>query len=197
MKRWLIILFVFVLFITLYEIKDSFSLFESSKDIVVNNDIGSWQIKVNDDLINDAVTFNVSNIKVSGDENVREDHFAPGTEGYFDIVIDPNDTDVSIYYEILCRDDLINNTQISLTDIENIGNDNLILVAPHTYAGVINLSEIENGELTTIRFYVEWINNDNNNEIDSLYGLSSANFEMPLEITFKQYLGDEIVEYNG
>ena len=196
MRRWLIILFVFVLFFTAFEISESFSLFESAKDIVVNNDIGRWQIKVNEGLVSESVSFNVSNVKVSSDENVRADHFAPGTEGYFEIVIDPNETDVSIYYEIVCRDDMITNTQIHLTGVEN-NDDNLVLVAPYTYAGIIPLSDIENKEVTTVKFYVEWINNENNNEIDSLYGLSTANFEIPMEITLRQYTGETIVEYVG
>ena len=197
MKRLIIILFVFVLFITIYEISLSFSLFESAKDIVINNDIGRWQIKVNNDLINNKTTFEVTNVKVSNDENVRVDHFAPGTEGYFDIVIDPTDTDVSIYYEILCRTDMIKNSQISMTRIENVDGDDLKVVAPYTYASVIPLKKKKNNKITTIRFYISWNNNENNNEVDSLYGSSSANFEIPMELTFRQYTGEEIIEYNG
>lgn len=197
MKRVLIIAFVFVLLVTLYEVSTSFSLFESANTMIVNNDIGKWQILVNDDLISEAVNFSVDKVKVSSDENVRENHFAPGTEGYFDIVIDPNDTDVSIYYEITCRDDMITNPQISLTNIEVVDGDDMIMIAPFTYAGVIPLSDIENKEVTTIRFYVEWLNNENNNEIDSEYGLSNAVFEIPMEMTFKQYTGESIVEYNS
>ena len=197
MKRWILILFVVVLFITAYEISTSFSLFESAKDIVINNDIGRWQVTINGDLATEVVNFNVTNVKVTGDENVREDHFAPGTEGYFDIILDPNDTEVSVYYEIVCRDDMILNQQIHLTNVENVGKPALTIVAPYTYAGVIPLTDIKNGDITTIRFYVTWINNENNNEVDSLYGLSSANFEIPMTITLKQYTGEQIVEYNS
>ncbi len=197
MKRVLIITFVFVLFVTLYEISSSFSLFESEKTIVVNNDIGKWQILVNNDLVTEIVNFNIDNVSVSSDENVRENHFAPGTEGYFDINIDPNGTDVSIYYEIVCRDDMITNPQISLTNVENANGDDLTLIAPYTYAGVIPLSDVENDIVTTIRFYIQWLNNENNNAIDSSYGISSDTFEIPMEITFKQYTGESIVEYSG
>lgn len=197
MKRILIIVFVFVFFVTIYEISRSFSLFESAKTIVVNNDIGKWQILVNNSLINESVNFSIDNVNVSSDENVRENHFAPGTNGYFDINIDPNDTDVSIYYEIVCRDDMITNPQISLTEIDNVNGDELTLIAPYTYAGVIPLSDIEDNIVTTIRFYIEWLNNENNNEVDSTYGLSKATFEIPMEITFRQYTGENIVEYNG
>ena len=197
MKRWLIILFVISLTATCYVISDSFGLFESEKEIVINNDIGKWQILVNNNTINQTTSFSVSNIHVSGDNNVRENYFAPGTSGYFDIVIDPNDTDVSIYYEIVCRTDRITNPQISLTRIENVDKTDLINVGEYSYAGVIPLSDIQNDVTTTIRFHVTWTNNENNNEIDSLYGSSSATFDIPMEITFRQYTGEQIVSNNN
>ena len=153
MKRWLIILFVISLTITLYEIGSSFALFENEKEIVINTDIGKWEILVNDESINETTSFSVSNIHTSGDINVRENHFAPGTSGYFDIVIDPGDTKVSIYYEIVCRTDRITNPQISLTRIENVGKPNLIDLGNYTHAGVIPLTDIRNGDITTIRFH--------------------------------------------
>ena len=197
MKRWLIILFVITLTLTLYEISESFGLFESEKDFIVNSDIGRWDIYVNDDSINEITEFSVSNIHVSGDNNVKADYFAPGTTGYFDIVINPGETDVSIYYEIVCRTDLIQNPQISLTRIENIGKPDLINVAPFTHAAVIPLSDISNGVVTTIRFHVTWANNENNNEVDSLYGSSSATFDIPMQITLRQYTGEQIQSINN
>ena len=197
MKRWLIILFVISVTITLYEIGSSFALFENAKEIVTNTDIGKWEILVNDDSINETTSFSVSNIHVTGDSNVRANYFAPGTSGYFDLVIDPDDTQVSIYYEIVCRTDRITNPQISLTRIENVGKPDLIDLGNYTHAGVIPLTDIENGDITTIRFHVEWNNNDNNNEVDSLYGSSSATFDIPMEITFRQYTGETIVNNNN
>ena len=197
MRRWIIISFVIVLFLTIYEISDSFSLFESQKVTIVNNDIGSWQIKINEDLINEVTSFKINNVKVNSDINTKEDCFAPGTEGYFDVIIDPNDTDVSIYYELVVRSDMIQNSQIHLTRIENIGDGDLVMIAPMTYAGVIPLEDIDNNVLTTIRFYITWDNSETNNEIDSMYGSQSANFEIPMTITFKQYMGEELIEYNG
>jgi len=175
--------------LTLYEITESYGLFESEKGTVVNSEIGKFQILVNDNLINETTSFSVSNITVSGDSNVRQNHFAPGTNGYFDIVIDPNDSDVSIYYEIVCHSDLIENDQIHLTRIENVGKPDLNVVSPNTYSAIIPLSDIKNDVKTTIRFYVEWVNDENNNEIDSMYGNTSTKFDIPMEITFRQYTG--------
>lgn len=193
MRKWLIILFIILISITAYELSTSYALFESDTEFVVNSDVGKWEITVNDSMINETNTFNISNIHVTNEPNVRANLFAPGTSGYFDIIIDPNDTDVSIYFEIVCRTDFITNSHINLTRIENVGRPNLTPVADYTYAGVIPLSSIKNGDIVTLRFYIEWENIENNNEIDSLYGNSSSNFEIPMEITFRQYMGEEIL----
>ena len=197
MKRWLIILFVVMLAITVYEISNSYALFETEREIVVNSDIGKWDILVNNQSINNITSFSVNNVHVSGDSNVRSNYFAPGTSGYFDLVIDPGDTEVSIYYEIVCRTDMITNPQIRLTSIENVDKPDLVDVAPYTHAGIIPLSDIQNDVTTRIRFHVTWTNNDNNNEIDSLYGNSSSTFDIPMEITFRQYTGDELLNNNN
>ena len=196
MKRWLVLLFVVIVVITAYEIQESFSLFENEKDIIVNNEIGKWKINVNGSTIPNTATFTVDSVNVTGDNNVRANYFAPGTHGYFDVVIDPDDTDVSIYFEILCRSDLIQNNQISVSQIENVDSTPLIRVGNLSYAGVIPLSDIKNHATRTIRFHIVWSNNDNNNEIDSLYGSESSDFEVPIEITFRQYLGEQIQEYH-
>ena len=151
MKRWLIILFIILLALTTYEITASYGLFETEKDIIVNADIGKFQIKVNDELINETTTFSVSNFNVTGDTNVRENYFAPGTNGYFDVVIDPNNTDVSIYYEIVVHTELINNQQIHLTRIENVDKPDLTIVRPNTYSGIIPLTDIQNDDITITR----------------------------------------------
>ena len=197
MRKWLIILFVILLAVTSYVIADSYALFESEQEIIVNSDIGKWEISVNGVGINNSTTFDITNVHVSNDPNVRANYFAPGTNGYFDIVINPNDTDVSIYYEVVCRTDMITNPQISLTRIENVDKPDLINVGAFTYAGIIPLNDIKNVVTTTLRFYVTWDNNDNNNEIDSLYGDSSATFTIPMEITFRQYTGEQIVSNNN
>lgn len=192
MRKTLIIVFIVFLLALAYELSVSYALFESEKEIVVNSDIGKWNISVNGSSINQTTSFDVNSVSVSSDSNVRPNYFAPGTSGYFEIEIDPVDTDVSIYYEILCRYDMISNTQIHLDRIENVGKPDLVNVGAYTYAGVIPLSDIENGTVTTLKFYITWNNNENNNEIDSLYGDSSSEFYLPMSITFRQYSGETI-----
>ena len=195
MKRWLAILFIIVIFLTCYEISITFGLFETEQTIVVNSDIGKWNIEVNDTSIKSSTTFDVTSVQVNSEPNVKPNNFAPGTEGYFEITIDPNDTEVSIRYDLTYHAEMIDNPQISILGIDVIQGEDVVRTGTRTYTGVIPLEDIEDGEVVVIRFNVEWKNDDTNNEIDSLYGLNSTTFELPIEINFLQYTGENIVEY--
>ncbi len=197
MRRWLVLLFVLMVFFTCYEISSSFGLFESNQNIVVNSDIGKWEITVNDTAVNSSTTFDVTNVSVSGEENVEENLFAPGTSGYFDVVINPNDTDVSIRYDLTYRDDMIQNRNIYISNVEVVEGEDVIQTGEKTYAGVISLQDILDDEQVVIRFYIVWRNEDTNNDVDSLYGSNSMQFEIPITINFIQYTGEEIIEYNN
>ena len=55
---------------------------------------------------------------------------------------------------------------------------------------VILLSDIKNGVKHNIRVYIKWINNEDNNEIDSNIGLEKGySINIPVNIVIKQFLG--------
>ena len=52
------------------------------------------------------------------------------------------------------------------------------------------LSDIKNGVKHNIRVYIKWINNEDNNEIDSNIGLEKGySINIPVNIVIKQFLG--------
>lgn len=185
--------------ITLYEISTSYGLFETKNTIVTNLDIGTWEIKVNDCLSNEETTFIVDNINVVKDDNVLEGKFAPSLEGYFDIVIDSMNTDVSIRYDISYDISAILNKEIVVSLVEDTNGKELVLTNADTYTGIISLDDIKNGEKHTIRVHIIWHNNESNNYTDSLYGISLSDgkldLNLPVTITLSQYLGEEVAIY--
>ena len=90
-----LIAFVFVL----YEFNTSYGLFESNNNMIVNTEIGKWNIYVaGTDLT--AGNFVVDSINIVDSQNVKSGKLAPSTMGYFDILIDPRNTSVSVRYDI-------------------------------------------------------------------------------------------------
>ena len=99
-KIFLILVFSLATLYTVYNIYDTYALLET--DEIVSNDIktAKWNIKINDTLLGNTTSFVVDGIKIEENDYTKENKLAPGTSGYFDILIDPTDTDVSIKYAI-------------------------------------------------------------------------------------------------
>lgn len=193
MRKILLIVVLLFLCITILEISSTFGLFETNNSITVNNDIAKWQVKVNNSNINDSVHFVVDNYVVSTDSNVKEGLLAPGNGAYFDIEIDPNNTSVSVRYDISLDLSSLNNDSIQIVNIEELNDNNIIMTDESTYTGLIPIS---NSSIHQIRVYIEWVNNESNNQIDSTFGLDdNIHVNIPVTINFSQYLGEEIVEY--
>ncbi len=186
-----LLLFVILLFISLMvlEISDTFGLFETNNVITVDNNIAKWQINVNNSSINDSVHFVVNNYNISSDANVKEGRIAPGVSAYFDIDINPNDTSVSIRYDINFDLSGLENEKIKIVNVEEL-NSNPLIVNDDTYVGIIPISD---SSIHHIRVYIDWENSDDNNEVDSLFGTyGEKNVEIVANIKFSQYLGEEI-----
>lgn len=175
-------------------ITETYGLFETNNVMVVNSEIGKWNIYVNDTAATEEL-FIVDSITVTDNAKVKNGKIAPGTNGYFDIVIDPKDTDVSIRYDISFDFSEILDS-FSIKNIEEVGGVNLIQTDEFTYTNIITLEDINNEITNTIRVYVEWINNEENNEQDSEVGRDKeSHINIPVNIMISQYLGEEIQEY--
>ena len=186
--------FILGVLLVMFIITETYGLFETNNVMIVNSEIGKWNIYINETSATEG-TFVVDSITVMNNEKVKNGKIAPGTSGYFDIVIDPADTDVSIRYDISFDFSLILDS-FSIKKIEEAGGVNLIQTDEFTYTNIIDLASIKEGATNTIRVYVEWINNEENNEQDSEVGQTKDNYiNIPINILVSQYLGEEIQEY--
>ena len=108
MKKILSILFILMLIITFVQIRNMYALYKDELSGEYETSLGKWNVKVNGtDIVSpgDVVEFNMS------DKNVRYDNesgyilagtnvVAPGTEAFFDILIDTQGSEVAVKYEI-------------------------------------------------------------------------------------------------
>lgn len=196
MKKICFIISFLLLIVAVYKISDTYALLESKSNRVVETGLGKWTILVNDVDITKTIDFTLDSMNWDGNENVKEKKIAPGVGGYFDITIDPTDTDVSVRYDMFFDFSVFENSSIAVTSISDIDGNSLIKTDVDTYTGVINLDEIKNGKTSTIRVYVVWENNDEKNEYDTSLGMVAGNvLEIPISVTVSQYTGDEIIEY--
>ena len=85
---------------------------------------------------------------------------------------------------------------ITIEEIETKAN--LTLTAENTYTGVIPLNKIKEGTTNKIKIAITWENNEENNESDTALGSSvNAKMNIPITVSIKQYLGEELEEYEA
>ena len=191
-KKILYIIFSFFLLLTLYEIKKTYGLFESNNKMPVQQSTAKWNILINGTNIKSEEKFVVNSVNVEDNENVLNGKIAPGVKGYFDIEIDKTNTSTSIVYSITFDFTKISDS-ITIENIEETTSGNLIRTGENTYSKVMKIND---EPINNIRVYIKWENKEENNDIDSLVGLTKDNYiNIPVSISAMQYLGEEIIEY--
>ena len=69
-----------------------------------------------------------------------------------------------------------------------------VKINENKYSGVISLTDIQANEKITIRCYIDWGNNENQNEIVTQAVMDKIRHEflVPFNIKFTQYLGEPL-----
>jgi len=194
MKKLLILTFFTIL--TYFLLVATYGVFESK---VLNGSqikLAAWKVEVNNTSItNEEKTFTIDDIVCSTSDNVLNGKLAPGIEGYFDILVDPKNTEVSVRYDIIYDIDYLQsvNKAFVITKIEELSGNELVLTDKYTYTGLILL---DNNNVHTVRTYIKWEDVEDNGYNDYVTGTTDTLFELPIKVNVSQYLGEEIIEYN-
>lgn len=195
MKRVLLLISLLMLFFTIYLAMDTYALFESNKNYDVSSDIAKFVIKVNG---SEAKTeeFVVDSIAYYENEYVIDNKIAPLVDGYFDIVIDAEDVEVSLRYDIEFDFSSLSIPGLVISSITELGGNTLVLTDKDTYSGVITLADMDSSTVNTVRVSISWQNDEANNEVDSSWGMVADKvISIPVNVKLTQYLGEELSVY--
>lgn len=196
MKKYLYMLSIMALIISLIVINNTYALLESNANATSNLGIGKWIIKLNNVDISKGYSENfiIDNMIDSENENIEDGYIAPGKSGYFDIVIDPSGTEVAIRYDIQINLESMNLPDNIKLSVNNLSNNTPIKTDNNRYSGIISLDDINKENNITLRLNINWDNSDDNyNDTDTEYGMvQDNNFKIPITINLKQYLGEDI-----
>lgn len=197
-KKVLIVILLLIILLMAYSLINIYAIFYSEAVANVVQENATWKIIVNGTNIATNNKFNVNTFEIEENTHVAEGMIAPSVTGSFFIEIVPQDTDVSIKYDIKLDSSNLINKQIKIVSIEEINNNReLVLTAENTYTGVLKLEDIKNGIVDKIKVTIEWENDDNNNSQDTLIGSTpNNNMDIPVSVHALQYLGEEIKQYN-
>lgn len=137
MKKLILVSLLLFLFISISSIKGTFSYYQDEAKKKTTYDVASWIVKVNDtDItleesnefsIND-ITLNIPESSIEG-LKVSNEKFAPGTSGYFDILLDLSKVDTLVDYDLeIDKSNFVNNnihiSSVTFNDAEIEFKDN-------------------------------------------------------------------------
>lgn len=190
LKKDLRFIIIFILVVTIsfiYLFQSTYAKYKKQVNSNVNSTIASWNIKINNETINNKkILTNSITPTFYENEYVKENTLAPGIKGYFDINIDSSKVDVDFNYEVnTVLNNSTNLTDFKITDYEL--NDSGTKQNFNT-TGISN-SLPKNTKNTKIRFYVEWIDDDTNvmnNVEDTTYATNHDDVKYVLTIKFTQ-----------
>ena len=184
-----------MIFASIYEITYTYGLFESNKTKLVDNPIASWNILINNSNLNQNKTFTINNFQIDENTTVKNGRIAPGTTGYFDIEIDPSDTDVSIRYDITFDCSKLP-SNLTVESIEETNGYTIVRTDAYTYSNIITLTNIKNGVKNNIRVHIKWQNVEEQNQNDTEIGLNKEYIlNIPITITATQYFNETLQPY--
>ena len=195
---FLVLLSMCVIAILGYKIISIYAVFHSNVGAKAEFRNGAWNIDVNGKKITTGVQtdFTIDQITVAEDQHTMPGKISPGLSGNFKIVINPKDTNVSIRYDITLNQDELKSSNVKISSVEEKNNGaKLIKIAENEYTGIITLQDIQKNVIHEIEMNVEWLDDEQNNESDTLLGTNrdKRQFEIPVTFHATQYLGEEII----
>ena len=195
-RKILFLLMTSVFILLIYKIIDIYAVFHSEIESNVALENGKWNITINgSDITTGTVTeFVINQITTTENDHVKPGNLAPGLSGSFEIEVNPEDTNVSVRYDITLNQQELGDSNLKIRSIEEIEqNYKLIQTDENTYTGVILLEEINQGINHRIRMEVEWADEEISNEADTTLGTDVTNkLQIPITVHAIQYLGEEI-----
>lgn len=183
-----IVFFVLVLCLSItYLFQTSYAKYRKQVTGELNADIASWIIKVNNEDITESRTLE-NEITPVFDTNqyVKANTIAPGSTGYFDIIIETVNVDVDYNVEIVDSKEATDLQDLVLKQYELNDSGTRVNITNHTYSQDFT----KNTERTKIRFYFVWDDDPTtetmNNQADTSYQLDNDATKINLAIKFKQ-----------
>ena len=199
-KQDKIIIVLIAVLILIFIVSKTLSLLQTNVTGAAEMPLAKWNILINGTELTSTSTADIRVNNIEWDENSHTSSgvVAPGSTGKVYLEINPTNTGVAFTYSITYIDKIINDEYVlTITDIKD-GDGSLIKTAPQSYTGLFTLEEIRSRENKTVEIDVEWINNESNNQSDTLIGTQSSNPNfIHLEMEAVIYNGEQITPYTG
>ncbi len=190
-KRHFVFILAFLSFVLcIFFIQESYAKYLTSTSEKASMNVARWRILVNNKDIREGSTANAVIVPVfDGNENIASGIIAPTSEGYFDLVIDATEADVSFKYDI----NFSVNDDSSVTDLVatkySINNGNTINLDRDNQSISNTVFYNDNKSPINIRVYVLWDDGENSsmdNAADTEATKNGKSAKMNVNLSFIQ-----------
>ncbi len=165
-KKLIMLLAIISLFVCISLIQSTYAKYVTNTSANASLTIARWSILVNtQDVVQNSDFSEVITPVFAGTTNIKEGVIAPTANGYFDVIINGTNADVSFQYSISADLSAQNTvTDLKITDYE-IGGVTQSYTHGNTISNSILLSQPS--RTATIRFYVTWYENPVDETMDN------------------------------
>lgn len=190
-KKHFIFIMAFLSFILcIFFIQESYAKYLTATSENATMNVARWRILVNNKDIREGSTTNAIITPVfEGNEHIANGIIAPTSEGYFDLVIDATEADVSFKYSINFS---VNNNS-SVTDLiatkYSINNGEFIYLDRDNQSISNQVLQVNNTSPINIRVYVLWDDGENStmdNVADTEATKNGKTAKMDVNLSFTQ-----------
>ena len=178
-KRYIMLILTLVaLFMTMCMVSETYAKYVTSATSTSSTSIARWRILVNnDDITLGSASTNLITPVFPGSTDISSGVLAPNAEGYFDLVLDYSNVDVSFNYTITVavnEDSPV--TELVATKYIIDGGQEVNFGANQAINGTVRLNEVTRTK--NIRVYVKWDDTldlmDNEDDTDTTVGNQSG-----------------------
>lgn len=177
------------LIICILQISDTYSKYIDSKDGSADFEIAKWKILVNEqDITQTATLSSIITPIYKENENIKSGVIAPGSEGYFDLIIDASNVDVSFNYII----SIGTSENSSVSDLVLTGyslNDSAIINSNNLNNLTNTVNQTDTNRINNLRIYFKWLEGEGetmDNESDTNASISNVSAKLKVNMTFVQ-----------
>ena len=150
------LLVIFSLTLCVFFITESYAKYLTSTEGNAKMNVARWKIIVNNEDIknNSSLTTQITPTFL-GNDNIAENVIAPTSEGYFDLIIDATEADVSFKYNIDIEVDENSSVQ-DLKISKFVIDEEEIIPTDNTYSIERQVLHKDNTQIINIRVYIYW-----------------------------------------
>ena len=186
-KRFRLLLACISLFLLLDMVQSTYAKYVSSASANGNFTIAKWAFLVNNqDVLSNSDFSNTITPVFPGTTHIKSGVIAPTSIGYFDVIINSTDVEVSFDEEITISSGINNTISDLVFDSYTLNGGEPIALSGSSSTITTTHLLSDTGRVNTYRFYVKWLDGENenmNNVLDTeaaVDGIASINVNVRL-----------------